>query len=90
LAYGQLGLTSERFWGVDASELFKALKGFNDLEEARAKREFEVGRYIAQKSLAPYMKNMPKNFWKLPWDKAETRNEFLKRHESFNEVWDRL
>lgn len=85
MAYGRLGWDEERFFNATPNYFFKALKGFNDLEEERQRGEWERVRMVGYWTLKPYMgKNTiftPKKVLPLPWDKSfvEENKEILEQ-----------
>jgi hypothetical protein len=76
LAYGRLGWSEKKFFKSEPSYFFKALKGFNDLEQERQKNEWERLRILGTWVLSPHTKKganlTPKNLLPLPWDKTFT------------------
>ena len=73
-----------------------ALKGFNDLEIERAKREWEQTRFLGSWILAPYRKKgdtplTPQRLLPFEWDpKPETREQWLEKNKHLKSVWDKL
>ena len=84
----------DRFWNASPSYFFKALKGFNDLEHERDKVEWERTRMLGYWIVSPHTKKgtnlTPQRLLPLPWDKVETRDEWLKRNERFKQAWDNM
>jgi hypothetical protein len=74
--------------------LFKSLKGFNDLEHERDKKEWERLRILGTWVLNPHMKKgstlSPNKLLPLPWDRVQTKTEWLEKNKDLIPIWDKL
>ena len=83
MAYGRLGWSEKKFDKATPNYFFKALKGFNDLENDRQKAEWERLRILGVWVLNPHTKKgtnlTPKKILPLQWDKTfvEENKEIL-------------
>ena len=68
--------------------------GKNIEVERRERSEWERVRWLGYIQAAPYAKkgtmNRPTDLIRFPWEKIETRDEWLKRHEHLKPIWDKL
>lgn len=94
MAYGRLGWDEQKFWESSPSFLFKSLRGFNDLEEERDRKEWERLRILGTWVLKPHTKKphdiTPMKLLPLPWDKLRTKQEFLEKNKDLIPLWDKL
>jgi hypothetical protein len=76
------------FWQSEPIFFAKKLKGFNDLEFEREKREWEQTRWLGTMVVSPYSKKglSPKDVLSFPWDKKppKTKAEWIKENEA---IW---
>jgi hypothetical protein len=87
LAYGRLGWDEDKFLDASPSYFFKALKGFNDLENQREREHWERLRILGNWIVLPYAKKgsnlTPRKLLPLPWDNEvswkESNKEILDR-----------
>ena len=87
MAYGRLGLDEDKFLDASVSYFFKALKGFNDLENQREREHWERLRILGTWVVSPYAKKgsnlTPRTLLPLPWDSEtnwkERNKEILKQ-----------
>ena len=56
MAYGRLGWSEEKFFSSEVQLFFKALKGFNDLENERELKAYKQIRILVYRILAPHAK----------------------------------
>lgn len=79
LVYGKLGWDEKKFFESSISFVMKSLKGFNDLELERDKREWERLRILGSWVLGPHAKKgvhlTPRSLLPLPWDKNNWRED---------------
>lgn len=89
-----MGWDEKKFFSSSASFLFKSLKGFNDLEHERDKREWERLRLLGSWVLAPHTKKgqsvSPTKLLPLPWDVVMTREKWLEKNKKLIPIWDKL
>lgn len=95
MAYGRLGWSKKKFLNCDPLYFFKALQGFNELEEERNRGEWERLRMLGTWILAPHQKKganlTPKKLLPLPWDpKPETREQWLEKNKHLTPIWEKL
>ena len=81
-----MGMSERQFLECRVGYFVTRLYGLRDAQREQMKTQFQVARYIAQKSLAPYMKSMPHDFWELWFEKKEDEvidwdefNEFMNK-----------
>ena len=74
MAYGRLGWSEKKFFKATPNYFFKAIKGFNELEEQRQREEWERLRILGVWVLSPHTKKgqnlSPKKLLPFPWDKS--------------------
>jgi hypothetical protein len=78
-----MGMTERQFLECRIGYFVTRLYGLRDAQREQMRMQFEVARYMAQKSLAPYMKHTPPKFWDLPWDK---QHDVEMDWDAFNEM----
>ena len=91
MAYGRLGWTEERFFNSEIHIFFKALKGFNDLENERELKAYRQVRLLGLWIVSPHSSERLKvtDLLKLPGD--EESNKFDEKElERLKKDWNHL
>lgn len=98
LAFGELGLSQDAFYGMTPRQFGNLVMGYRRKEERHFKESWERARAIAATSLIPHIrKGRSRNITKifpLPWDneKGETVRpaDPKKELERVKELWERV
>lgn len=84
IAFGEMGMTELDFRKSSPEYFMLRLSGMRDRQRNQTRELWEIARYSATRSLAPYMKKVPAQFWKLPWDVEMTFDDW----DDYNKMMD--
>lgn len=86
------GWSKNKFFNCEIEYFFKTWIGKRANEDKQNRVEWERLRILGVWYLSPYSKKQitPKDILPLPWDKTQTKEEWIEKNKHLAEAWDKL